>query len=228
MKKNLQSLIFYHYLSFLYDQLISWNGYKKGLTHFIQSLSFPNQPLKTLDAGCGTGLISFALTEKYPNMSITAFDYSAKMIQAAEKINNKYNFQNVRFYIGDIENINPLVDLKSNKEMLEANVFDLIFVAGALEYTNLAKGIKELCSLLKAGGTIYNIAVKNNWRGRLLGQLMGFKPYSKTEMIATLQKTGFSKITVIPFQGKEEQKASNLKVVVKAIKCQKGIVKRLG
>lgn len=217
MKKNIQSVIFYNFFGFLYDKLITWNGYKNALIHFIQRIPLSRKKLKVLDAGCGTGLVSFALAEKYPNIEIIGFDYSPKMIKVAEKINKKRKFKNIKFYIGDLENINPLHDLKNNKQTLVANSFDLIFIAGALEYTDLSKGIGELTKFLKTGGIIYNIAVKNNWKGKLLGYFMGFIPYAKTKMIESFQENGLKRIEKIPFVGKEEQRAAHLKIVLKAI-----------
>ncbi|MBI2453183.1 class I SAM-dependent methyltransferase [Candidatus Peregrinibacteria bacterium] len=217
MGTNIQSHIFYNFFSFLYDRLITWNGYKKSITHFIHRLSLPNKRLKILDAGCGTGLISFALAEKNPNAEIIGFDYSSKMIESAEKINKLHGFQNIKFYIGDIENIIPLKNLRNNNRAMDPHSFDFIFVAGALEYTDFPKGIEELCKFLKIGGTLYNIAVKNNWKGKLLGYFMGFTPYSKTKMIKIFQTNGLQKIEEMPFLGKEEQKASNFKIVLKAI-----------
>lgn len=218
MKKNIQSIIFYNFFGFLYDRFITWNGYKKTITHFIQRLSLPNKHLRILDAGCGTGLISFAIAEKYPNAEIVGFDYSSKMIESAEIINKQRKFQNIKFYVGDIENINPLNDLGNNQQVLDIHSFDLIFIAGALEYANFSKGIQELYKFLKLDGTLYNIAVKNNWKGKLLGYFMGFTPYSKTKMIKIFQETGLQKIEEIPFQEKKEQKASLFKIVLRAKK----------
>ncbi|MEK7528844.1 MAG: class I SAM-dependent methyltransferase [Patescibacteria group bacterium] len=218
MKKNIQSIVFYNLLGFLYDKLITWNGYKKALIHFIQRVPLPTEKLKILDAGCGTGLVSFALAEKYSNIEIIGFDYSQKMIEAAEKINKKHKFKNIKFYIGNLENINRLHDLKNKKKILAANSFDLIFVAGALEYTDLSKGIGELTKFLKIRGSFYNIAVKNNWKGELLGHFMGFTPYAKIKIIESFKMNGLKRIEEIPFIGKEEQKASHLKIVLKAVK----------
>lgn len=218
MKKNIRSQIFYNSFSFIYDRLITWNGYKKAITHFIHRLSLPNQHLRILDAGCGTGLISFALAEKNPNAEIIGFDYSAKMIESAKKINKLRGFQNIKFYVGDLENITQLKDLGNNNKVLDLNSFDFIFVAGALEYTDFSKSMGELCKFLKIGGSIYNIAVKNNWKGKLLGYFMGFITYSKTKMIKVFQANGLRKIEEISFLGQEEQKASHFKIVLKAIK----------
>lgn len=218
MKKNIQSIVFYNFFSFLYDKLITWNGYKKALAHFMQRIPLRGKRLKVLDAGCGTGLVSFALAEKYPNIEIIGFDYSKNMIEVAEKINIKRKFKNIKFYVGDLENINPLRDLKNNKQTLAVNSFDLIFVAGALEYTDLSKGIDELAKFLKNKGTLYNIAVKDNWKGKLLGYLMGFTPYPKIKIMKSFQVNGFKRVEEIPFIGKVEQKASHLKIVLKAIR----------
>ncbi len=218
MKNNIQSRIFYNFFGFLYDRLIMWNGYKKAITHFIHRLSLPNKRLRILDAGCGTGLISFALAEKYPNAEIIGFDYSPQMIESAEKINKQHGFKNIKFYVGNLENISTLKNLENNNQVMNLHSFDFVFVAGALEYIDFSKGVAELYKLLKIGGILYNIAVKNNWKGKLLGCFMGFTPYSRTKMIKVFQANGLQKIEEVPFQGKEEQKASHLKIVLKAIK----------
>lgn len=47
--------------------------------------NFPNQTLKILDIGTGSGIIPIVLKKKFPDAKISAMDYSEKALKVAEK-----------------------------------------------------------------------------------------------------------------------------------------------
>lgn len=198
LKKTIRSKLFYNTLGSVYDRIIFSTGYKSAVRNFIQGFDFPKKKLRILDAGCGTGLVSFALLSKFKNIDITAFDYSMDMLNAAEKTRVKSNYNNVRFYWGNIENVNPLIDFRGNEVRLKENSFDYIFVSGALEYVDMDKGVRELVKYLKKEGVFVNIAVRNNIYGKLIGKLMGFRPYSKDEIINAFREANLENVNEIP------------------------------
>lgn len=216
LKHGLRSKLFYNTLGPMYNYLILSTGYRKSLVKFIHGLELPTgRKLKILDAGCGTGLVSFALLSKYNDIDITAFDYSMDMLAVAQRFKKKNNCTNAEFYWGNIENVNPLKSFEGDDKYLEENSFDYIFVSGALEYVDLLKGVNELSRFLKKDGVLVNIAVRNNLCGKLIGKLMGFKPYTKEQLIEALKEAKLDSIKEIQIL---EKRARICKVVVSGVK----------
>lgn len=215
LKQGLRSKLFYNTLGSVYDYVILSTGYRRALVKFLQGFELPiDRKLKILDAGCGTGLVSFALLSKYKNLEITAFDYSLDMLRAAERFKRKNNL-NVEFYWGNIENINPLKSFDGQDRYLKENSFDYIFVSGALEYVDMNRGVSELTKYLKDSGIFVNIAVRNNLCGKLIGKLMGFRPYTKEQLIEALKDAKLENIKEIQIL---EKRARICKVVVSGVK----------
>ncbi len=200
-KTNIRSHIFYNLLYFIYDKVITWNGYKNAIELFIKRLPLKNKSYLILDVGCGTGLVSYSIAKINKNAKIIGYDLSEKMVRIAQNYKNKY--ENVNFYIGNAENMDFLYTLNNKKVSIKKNSFDMIFSAGSLEYTNLQKTYKHLASFIKKGGYFYNIAVKKNLYGIIIGKIMGFVPYSEKEIIHAMQNAGLEKIHRINFNKKE-------------------------
>jgi len=60
--------------------------YEQMLTALTDTLPFPNdQPISILDLGSGTGAVSLALLERYPNAQVTLLDLSPKMLAIARE-----------------------------------------------------------------------------------------------------------------------------------------------
>ncbi|MCX6703609.1 MAG: class I SAM-dependent methyltransferase [Candidatus Zambryskibacteria bacterium] len=109
-----------------YDYISALVGYKKSVHFFVSQLPFSKDAsFKVLDAGCGTGVYSLAILEQYKNSSVTAFDFSEKMLQGFEdKVSKKYA-DRLRLFTANIQS--PLHEIEYKK-------FDLILTGGVLEY----------------------------------------------------------------------------------------------
>lgn len=194
----------------MYDKLITWNGYKKSINSFIKNLPIRNNKYLILDAGCGTGLISYALAKKIPKAEIISFDLSKEMIKAAERL--RQSEKNIRFFIGNAENDDVLYNLTNQKFELKKNSFDFIFISGVLEYTNMQKTLNHLIKFLKKDGPFYNIAVRDNISGKCLGKIMDFSPYSEKKIIHAMQKAGFKNVRKVE-SVEREKIAARIKAV---------------
>jgi ubiquinone/menaquinone biosynthesis C-methylase UbiE len=208
-----QSAFFFHKSAAFYHRLITAIGYKKAIKHFLQRIPLSAKNAMVLDAGCGTGLVAFSLLEKFETMRIVAFDRSLEMIEIAERFKEKYGFHNIDFFVGDLETINPLRDRNGKCKTIQGGTFDYIFVAGSLEYADLQKSLSELVKFLKKDGTLFDLAVKNNYYGKFIGRILGFKPYQKIEIIDAFKKAKLTNIKEIPFS-KEEKLATKFKVTI--------------
>jgi len=98
---------------------------------------------KILDAGCGSGIVSIFLTEKY-NCDIVAIDNNEKSIRELKRKVQKNNLEN-------------RITIENNsifKIDLEGNSFDIIIAEGFLNVVGFKKGYFELIKLLKPKGYI--------------------------------------------------------------------------
>ena len=190
---NLRSRFFYDILASRYEKFVlSSRKYKEALTKFVDEL-FIEGDKKVLEAGCGTGIVSIALTKK-PGVKVVAFDISPKMIKVAGnslRINKnlddiifaRRDRYNVEFYQGNIEDSRELNSLDGRLLRLKENSFDNVVISGALEYVDLEKGVNELARYLKPEGSLINIGIRDNIYGKGLGVAMGFKPYKKSQIV---------------------------------------------
>ena len=84
-------------------------------------LKYVQDGLTVLDAGCGNGVTAIQVAKKY-KVSITAFDFSEKMIDEAKKRLEKENLiGNISFLKGDLLDLPPF-----------PHSFDLIYTERAL------------------------------------------------------------------------------------------------
>src|SRR3989344_6200600 len=82
IKTSNDSNFFYSKIARFFDLVQILSGYKLAVRYFIGMIPFETkQSIKVLDAGCGTGLFTFALLRRFPNASIKAFDLNNDMIQ---------------------------------------------------------------------------------------------------------------------------------------------------
>jgi trans-aconitate methyltransferase len=67
----------YDLFSTFYDQLfLRFLGYQKAAKFNLEHLPIKsNEGIRIMDAGCGTGLYTLLLLEKYPNSEITSIVY---------------------------------------------------------------------------------------------------------------------------------------------------------
>lgn len=118
---------------------------RRGLLVFLhEALSvvpeFENP--KILDAGCGSGVPTLMMAQKYPKGLITAVDLNANaMGQLMEKIDNLKLNERIKLLGGSVFTIN-----------FKSNLFDIILAEGFLNVVGFEKGFIELDNLLKTKG----------------------------------------------------------------------------
>ncbi len=116
------------------------SGLLKYLFKALSIIPVIENPLM-LDVGCGSGVPTLALAEKY-NGTITAVDIDAKAINRLEEkvkeldLSNRVNIVNCSLF--DME--------------LEENLFDIILAEGFLNVVGFQKGFSKVIKLLKRNG----------------------------------------------------------------------------
>lgn len=173
--------------SSLYDYLAYVTGYQKSIEYFISQLPFSeDDPIKVLDAGCGTGPYSFALLKRYKNAQITAFDLDEKLVNYLKNKVQKSKLSN-KFSIFRSDITGSLPEIENQK-------FDLIITAGVLVYVPHEKTVRNLSRFLKSGGYFFNSPNRDSLWGKFICKIYACKPYPKTENISVFEKNGFTLI----------------------------------
>jgi len=75
--------------------------YREAIEALVLSLPFKNsRKLKIIDLGCGTGNITMAVKERYPDASVVCIDLARNMLDLARAKLKKYG--NIEYWSGDI------------------------------------------------------------------------------------------------------------------------------
>ena len=117
---------------------------RKGLLkYFLKAISvIPviDKPL-ILDVGCGSGVPTLALAEKF-NGNITAVDNDTKLINRLEEKVNELNLSDRISIVNS-----SFLDIE-----FDENLFDIIVAEGFLNIIGFEKGFLEIIKLLKTNG----------------------------------------------------------------------------
>ncbi len=148
---------------------------------FPRFFNFINKEIKgkALEIGCGIGMTSKLITQRYKSIKLFAVDYDKEQIQKAKK--NK-KLRSIKFINGDATNLN--FRNSSFDYVIETNTFHHI--------ENYSTAIKEVYRVLKPDGTFYLMDLSKYlfiWPIRLV-----FPPesyFTKKEFISQLEKNGF-------------------------------------
>ena len=166
-----------------YDIGLWLTGYKLAVPYFLNLLPFNRDAsLRVLDAGCGTGLYTFAILKKFRNAQMTAFDVNAAMMEKMKRIVQEKGLDSrVQIFNWDITGALPLPEKQ----------FDLIVTGGVLEYVhNPESVVKNLAAYLKPKGYYLNSLVRDNLVARIVAKLFMFKPHSRAANIAAFTNNG--------------------------------------
>jgi len=126
-----------------YDEYWPQNvpDYTKTREHVLSIVPYRNF-LRILDAGCGTGVCSLALSDV--GKTVVSFDISRGSIGTAEMLSKKLNKTNITFTQGN------LLELP-----FKNNSFDLVFSWGVIHHTpNPEKALEELVRVLSVNGIL--------------------------------------------------------------------------
>lgn len=178
-----------------YDAILEKMRYHKTLKSILHSIPLNlNKGARILDIGCGTGLVTEVLMERYPESVIVGFDYSEEMLKLY-----KERFSKINAIIGDFNSSSNFLEFPSHKPIeLEKDYFDLIISTGAVsEYGNKDTSIPFIYTLLKSGGTFINIGIKKNAVSLITSKLWHYKPIGKKNFVKSCESTGFTHTELI-------------------------------
>jgi ubiquinone/menaquinone biosynthesis C-methylase UbiE len=144
------------------------NGYRSSVSKYIRSLDLDIKPDSlVLDAGSGTGIVTLAFQDTgLMPQRIVALDLSFNSLKVSrpELRKRKRYAAKTDAVQGNILKL-PFPD----------ELFDLVLMCGVLEYTPLDDGLKETARILKTGGHLVLLPVKQSVVGSVLELLYNFK-----------------------------------------------------
>ena len=149
---------------------------------------------EVLELGCGTGYFTKELLKL--NARITAIDISPELIEEARRT---IQAENVYFKIQNAY----------QTEFLDNN-FDAVVGSSVLHHLDLGKAVREIHRILKPGGLIAftepnmmnpQIALQKNipWLKRKFGDSPDETAFFRWKLKKMLQRSGFERIDVVPF-----------------------------
>ncbi len=156
----------YSKVAALWHPFLVLGGFDRGLRHLIKRLPYlpPNDaPLKVLDIGCGSAVMSFALLKRFPQAEVLATDMDPIMVREAVKHRDKLGIKKTQcaFACSDA-NYPHMVQYgcTGSYQELPQEAFDLVVAGAVLEHVDLDRAIQSVFGLLKPGGTFLIIAMR--------------------------------------------------------------------
>jgi SAM-dependent methyltransferase len=193
----------------VYDRFINWVRYPQGLRSFFEQSSLLRSDLRVLDAGCGTGAVTFALHEAlvrrgFAPGTVHAFDLTPAMLQ-------HFREQAAR------RGIERLATMQANVLQLDElptgwAEYDLIVTASMLEYLpreRLAEALAGLRRKLGDNGRLVLFITKRNWLTRpLVGWWWRSNLYNRQELSIAFREAGFDRAEFRAFPASASHLAS--------------------
>lgn len=201
---------FYGFLAPVYNFVQRIFGYNSALADFVKTFSIPEDSY-ILDAGCGPGIVAFALAPSLRYGKVVGFDRSRSMIKKANRTKLIRQQHNTEFFLGDVTCVNPLISLEGRVVTLDEESFDFVFASGVLEHVEVYPGIKELARYLKPDGVLVDIGVREATPGRLISRPLDFKIHTKESVLEAFIEAGFLKPKEVPI---EDQRLRRFRVAI--------------
>jgi SAM-dependent methyltransferase len=189
---RMESKSIYSSIAGFYDVALGLSGYWLAIESFVREIPYDESDrINVLDAGCGTGLYSFAILKRYPRATISAFDLNKEMVERfLSSLEKKSHVkERVRLFTADLCQPLPAIEKR----------FDLIVTGGVFEYVEIQQAVKNLSQYLSNGGFFLNTSVRNNLMGKLTGKIFGFRPHNRSRNIDAFTVNGYKLMKTMRF-----------------------------
>jgi SAM-dependent methyltransferase len=183
-----------------YARYISLFLYPQGFHAFFSDTDWLRNGLRIMDAGCGTGVVTFGLLKAlgrhgYEYECVNAFDLTPAMLELFRNGLEQRGIRNV-----DLRQANVLA---LEQLPLSWTNYDVIVSASMLEYIPkdiFSETLVSLRSRLAKGGRFILFMTQRNWITKLfIERPWGGNRYSRQELKEAFARAGFGKVTFKKF-----------------------------
>ncbi|OGT37134.1 MAG: hypothetical protein A3F12_05400 [Gammaproteobacteria bacterium RIFCSPHIGHO2_12_FULL_38_14] len=147
------------------------------LLQFVEKLNLPN-PIRVIDLGCGTGLVTEKLAQLFPNQEIHAIDIADQLLQLAKK---RLGHTTIK------------IDEADYHSLSYKNYFDLVFSNMALQWSeNICETLKKINGYLtKKSALAFSVPLPGTLNE--LNNQFEILPFTSQKIIeTTLMDLGFN------------------------------------
>jgi len=186
-----------------YNSFISAFRYPQGIRALLQASDLLRPGLRVLDAGCGSGVVTFALIEAMTSRglkyeSIHAFDLTPAMLSRFQTSLNTCGINDVQLRQADVLALDQLP-----QSWME---YDLILSASMLEYlpkNELPLALAELRKRLSPNGSLLIVITKKSPEANILIEWWWrSERYARDELHQAFAAGGFRDVTFRRFPDK--------------------------
>jgi len=184
----------------LYACFIRAVRYPEGLRAFWRASSFLRPGFRILEAGCGTGALTFGIWDAAARRGIRlggydAFDLTPAMLDRLRTAFQRRAETGIRLAEANVLHLDALpADWRD---------YDLVVSASMLEYVpreRFAGALRELGDRLKEGGRfVLFITRRNPFTRLLIGRWWQSNLYAAPELLEAFHVAGFSRVTLPGF-----------------------------
>ena len=140
--------------------------------------------MKVLEIGCGRGIGTGIIFERFGAREIHSFDVDPEMVEKARKRLSGYPQDRLKLFVGDAASIDA-----------EDNSFDAVFDFWIIHHVpDWRKAVSEIRRVLKPGGKFFFGEVTSKALGRLFYRMFLEHPsqnrFSAREFVSELEKQG--------------------------------------
>lgn len=198
-----------------YEKVMKWANYAQSMQQFLSDLDLklPDRA-KILDLGCGTGITTSVLRDKYPEVEIWGMDFSESMLKICHQ-----KIPSAKLVQGSFNEPSGFKTFLEDKSFhFQPQSFDLVISTGALsEYGKLEKALPFVKSLLKESGILFDIGIKKGLIQWIQSKLWHFTPRGEKAFKEACKKAGFEKVDSVKIPARYFP-TSLIKFAVKASK----------
>ena len=186
-----------------YNSFISTFGYPQGIRALLQASDLLHPGLRVLDAGCGSGVVTFAFIEAMASRglkyeSIHAFDLTPAMLSRFQMSLDTRGINGVLLRQADV-----LAPDQLPPSWIE---YDLILSASMLEYlpkSELPRALAELRKRLSPKGSLLIVITKKSPEAKILIEWWWrSERYARDELQQAFAAGGFHDVTFRRFPDK--------------------------
>lgn len=178
-----------------YERFVRAVGYPRGLRAYFQTSHLLRPAIRILDAGCGSGFLTFAVHEACVNRGIAsgpihAFDLTPVMLERFRGALAARGMTGVELARCDV--------LRLEKLPVSWRGYDLVVSASMMEYlprSRLADALAGLRDRLAEAGTLVLVITRRNFLMRpLIERWWHANLYDGDELRAAFRKAGFASV----------------------------------